>query len=138
MIRVRRECNSRIYCGFVACKIALILLLLTSNPSTGWSYHFPGQLWEKFNILVCKSNTNKNTGQLKSFICRTVALAFLPIHFVCFAWQGVKANTPELPRINEFIMYFDNHMDNWNIPCSRVELIWDWSTTDKQSLGGLA
>ena len=76
--------------------------------------------------------------QLKLFICRTAALASPPIHFVCLAWQGIKGNTSELPRINEFITYFDNHMDSWNIPYSRVELIWDWMTTDKQSLGGLA
>ena len=61
--------------------------------------------------------------QLKSFICRTAALAFPSIHFVRLAWQGIKANTPELPRINEFITYFDNDMDSWNIPYSRVELI---------------
>ena len=61
--------------------------------------------------------------QLKSFVCRTAAVAFPPIHFVCLTWQGIKANTPELPRINEIIMYFDNHTDSWNIPYSRVELI---------------
>ena len=34
---------------------------------------------------------------LKSFIC------FFPsIRFDCRGWQGIKANTPELPRINDF------------------------------------
>ena len=38
----------------------------------------------------------KNKEQLKSFVRRTAALAFVPIHFVHLAWQGIKADTPEL------------------------------------------
>ena len=66
----------------------------------------------------------ENTEQLKSFICRTAALAIVPIRFVHLAWQGIKADTPELPRMDEVICYiFQNHVDSWNIPHSRVELV---------------
>ena len=82
-----------------------------------------GNYERNFKTLVYKSNTNNNMEQLKSFICRTAALAFLPFVLFFFAWQGIKASTAELPRINEFITYFDNHIDSWNIPYSRVELI---------------
>ena len=66
----------------------------------------------EFRTLVYKSNTNKNTEQLKWFLHTTAALVFPLICFVCLAWQTTKANTSELLRINEFITYFDNHMDH--------------------------
>ena len=46
---------------------------------------------------------NDNTEILKLFVCRTAALVFVPIRFVYLAWQGIKANTPDLTRIDEFI-----------------------------------
>ena len=64
----------------------------------------------------------ENKEQLKSFVRRTAALAFVPIHFVRLAWQGIKADTPELPRIDEFVMYFETtwiagtfHTSEWNL-----------------------
>ena len=64
----------------------------------------------------------ENMEQLKSFVCRTAALAFVPIRFVHLAWQEIKADTPELPKIDEFVMYFKNtwiaetlHTAEWNL-----------------------
>ena len=44
------------------------------------------------------------------------------IWFVRLAWQGIKADTPELPRIDEFITYFETtwiartfHTAEWNL-----------------------
>ena len=62
------------------------------------------------------------TNQLKSFIHRKAVLAFVPICFVHLAWQGTKAYTLELPRIDEFIMYLETtwiagtfHTAEWNL-----------------------
>ena len=49
----------------------------------------------------------ENTEQLKSFTRKTAALAFVPFPFVCLAWKGMKANTPELPRVDEFVTYLE-------------------------------
>ena len=46
-----------------------------------------------------------NTDQLKIFVCRISALSLVPICFVHLTWQEVKADTPELPRIDEFVTY---------------------------------
>ena len=42
--------------------------------------------------------------------------------FCCLAWQRIKADTPELPRIDEFITYFETrwiagtfHTAEWNL-----------------------
>ena len=60
-------------------------------------------------------------GSTKLFIRKTAVLAFVFICFVYLAWQGIKADTPELPRIDEFIMYFETtwiagifHTAEWN------------------------
>ena len=63
-----------------------------------------------------------NMDQLKSFIHRTAALAFVFICFLYLAWQGIKADIPELPRIDKFITYFETtwiartfHTAEWNL-----------------------
>ena len=44
---------------------------------------------------------------IKSFMCRTIALVFVPIYFaLSYMARNKKADTPELSKIDEFIMYF--------------------------------
>ena len=49
-------------------------------------------------------------------------MPFVPICFVHLARQGIKADTPKLPRIDEFITYFETtciagkfHTAKWNL-----------------------
>ena len=44
------------------------------------------------------------------FLQRTAALAFVPVRFVRLAWQAIKVAAQQLPRIQEFIRYFE---DTW-------------------------
>ena len=44
------------------------------------------------------------------FLRRTAALAFVQVRFVRPAWQAIKVAAPQLPRIQEFIRYFE---DTW-------------------------
>ena len=41
------------------------------------------------------------------FVRQTVALAFVPLQFVRLAWQPIKMSVPNLPRVDEFISYFE-------------------------------
>ena len=38
---------------------------------------------------------------------KTAALAFVPRRYVQLAWQAVKAKAPQLPRIQEFMAYYE-------------------------------
>ena len=61
----------------------------------------------KIRYIGMQIQYKDNTEQLKSFVRRTPVFVFIPILFVHIAWQGIKADAPELPRINEFVMYFE-------------------------------
>ena len=76
----------------------------------------------KIQNILLEIQYKENTDQLKSFVRRTAALAFVPIHFVPLPWQGIKEDTPELQRIHEFITYFETtwivgtfHTAEWNL-----------------------
>ena len=88
----------------------------------GCYYHFCQAIMRKIQEIGLQVQYKENKEQLKSFVRRTAALAFVPIHFVRLAWQGIKADTPELPRIDEFVMYFETtwiagtfHASEWNL-----------------------
>ena len=49
----------------------------------------------------------RNIQHIGMQILRTTALVFVPVCYVCATWQGMKADTPELPRIYEFVTYFE-------------------------------
>ena len=61
----------------------------------------------KIHEIGLQIHYKQNIDQLKSFIHRTAALAFVLICFLYLAWQGIKADAPELPRIDKFITYFE-------------------------------
>ena len=44
---------------------------------------------------------------LNRLVRKTAALAFVPRRYVRLAWQAVKAETPQLPRIQEFTAYYE-------------------------------
>ena len=52
----------------------------------------------------------REDANVNRFLRRTAALAFVPIRFVRLAWQAIKVAAPQLPRIQEFIRYFE---DTW-------------------------
>ena len=124
----------------VAIKQAIQLNFPTSTYQ-GCYYHFCQAIMRKIKDIGLQIQYKENTEQLKSFVRRTAALAFAPIRFVRLAWQGIKADTPELPRIDEFVMYFEttwiagtfhtsewetegprtnNHLEGWHNRLRRV------------------
>ena len=44
---------------------------------------------------------------LNRFVRKTAALAFVPRRYVRLAWQAVKAEAPQLPRIQELTAYYE-------------------------------
>ena len=82
-----------------------IQLNCSTSTYQGCYYHFCQAIMRKIQEIGLQIQYKQITDQLKSFICRTAALVFVPVCFVHLAWQRIKADTPELPRIDEFITY---------------------------------
>ena len=71
-------------------------------------YHFCQAIIQKTQTLGLQVQYQDDTLGLKSFIRKTTALAFVPIPFIHFAWQGVKTNRPDLANIDNFVSYFED------------------------------
>ena len=83
-----------------------------SFPTTdfrGCYYHFSQALMRKFQNIGLQV-AYREDANVNRFLRRTAALAFVPIRFVRLAWQAIKVAAPQLPRIQEFIWYFE---DTW-------------------------
>ena len=59
---------------------------------------------------------------LNRFVRRTAALAFVPQRYIRLAWQALKLDAPSLPRVDEFVEYFERtwlvgnyHLSHWNV-----------------------
>ena len=74
----------------------------------GCYYHFCQAIMQKTHTLGLQVQYQDDTLGLKSFIRKTAALAFVPIPFIHFAWQGIKANRPDLTNIDNFVSYFED------------------------------
>ena len=75
----------------------------------GCLYHFCQALNLKIqNIGIQTAYNNKRN--FRKFIQKTAALAFVPVRFVRVAWQALSAEAPNLPRVDDFITYFQ---DTW-------------------------
>ncbi len=83
-----------------------------SFPTTefrGCYYHFSQALMRKFQNLGLQVDYRQDE-DANRFLRRTAALAFVPVRFVRLAWQAIEAAAPPLPRIQEFVQYFE---DTW-------------------------
>ena len=59
---------------------------------------------------------------------KTAALAFVPPTFVQLASQAVKFEAPELPRVEEFITYYE---ETWLVGNFSLQL---WNVFDSSSI----
>ena len=75
----------------------------------GCYYHFSQALMRKFQNLGLQV-AYREVQEVNQFLRRTAALAFVPVRYVRLAWQALKANAPDQPRMEEFIRYFE---DTW-------------------------
>ena len=62
----------------------------------------------------------------KAFVSKMVALSFCPERFVRVAWMGLKAEAPEVHRIEELESYFENTWLNGSYPIN----IWNYYKVD--------
>ena len=88
----------------------------------GCYYHFCQALMRKIQEIGLQIQYQNNTDGLKSFVRKIAALSFVPVRFVRLAWQGIKAIIPQVPRIEDFISYFETywlvgmfHLPEWNV-----------------------
>ena len=56
--------------------------------------------------MDCRYARYINDPDVRIFIRKTAALAFIPVRYVHLAWQAVKAEVPEEPGIADFATYF--------------------------------
>ena len=72
----------------------------------GSYFHFCQCLIRKAQCLSLQTNYRENP-ELKSFIHKTAALAFVPRQYVRLAWQALKTEAPpNIVRLHDFISYF--------------------------------
>ena len=87
-------------------ELALIQSVRINFPATthkGCYFHFRQAMWRKVQALGRQQQYNEDT-EFRQLICKTAAIAFVPLQFVRPAWDGIK---DELDTIDEdFCEYF--------------------------------
>ena len=74
----------------------------------GCYFHFCQCLIRKVQCLRLQTIYRENP-ELKSFIRKTAALAFVPWQCIRLAWQALKAEAPQnIIRLDDFISYFES------------------------------
>ena len=92
-------------------ELAIIQAAELSFPAatiTGSYYHYCQCLNRKIQQIGLQVAYQENH-QLNRFVWKTAALAFVPPRFVRLAWQAVKFEAPELPRIEELSHIVKRH-----------------------------
>ena len=90
-------------------EFAIIQAVQLTFPLTtlkGCYFHFCQCLTRKVQTLRLQVQYINNP-DVRIFIRKTAALAFVPVRYVHLAWQAVKAETPEEPGIANFARYFE-------------------------------
>ena len=90
-------------------ELAILRAAELSFPTTeikGCYYHYCQCLNRKIQNLGLQV-AYREDHSLNSFVRKTAALAFVPRRYVRLAWQALKANMPQLPRVEEFSRYFE-------------------------------
>ncbi len=111
----------------------------------GCYFHFCQALLRKVQDLGLQVEYQSNR-ELRSFVRRTAAVAFVPLRYVRLGWFGVKAVLPNVPRIDEFVDYFQRTWisgsyppSTWNVhdldDCRTNNHIEGWHSKLKKVLG---
>lgn len=97
-------------------ELALVQSLELQFPRAaiqGCFFHFSQCLWRKVHA-VARPRKYKNDPDTQSFIQKTNTLAFVPLSFVCIAWDAIKADAPPLPEVDDFNTYVESTWLNGN------------------------
>ena len=81
-------------------ELALVQSVRINFPATthkGCYFHFRQAMWRKVQALGRQQQYNEDA-ESRQLICKTAAIAFVPLQFVCPAWDGIK---DELDTIDE-------------------------------------
>ena len=81
----------------------------------GCYFHFSQCLWKKVQALGL-AIAYKNDPNIRDFIQKSAALAFIPLAFVRVAWSGAKAGAPQKQEIGDYISYFESTWLDGNFP----------------------
>ena len=86
--------------------IQAIELTFPASEVNGRFFHFTQAINRKI-IKLGLQIAYREDASFSSFVRQKVALAFVPVVNVRLDWQEVKATAPNLPRVEEFITYFE-------------------------------
>ena len=91
----------------------------------GCFYHYSQSIWRKVQNLGLQTMYRDNP-TFKAFVSKMVALSFCPKSFVRVVWMGLKAEAPEVHRIEELVSYFEKTWLNGSYPIK----IWNYHKVD--------
>ena len=95
--------------------IQVVRAVLPATSTKGCYFHFCQALHRKIQQLDLQVEYQQNN-ELRNFVRKVAALAFLPLRYVRLGWTGVKATVPALPRIDVFVDYFGSTWISGNFP----------------------
>ena len=73
---------------------------------------------ERSRVGLGLAEEDKENTSIRAFVQKSAALAFVPLHFVCVAWDGLKADIPDEGRVKSYSEYFDEtRMSGQFKPC---------------------
>ena len=84
-----------------------IKLAFPTTQVKGCFFNFAQALNRKISTLGFQVAYREDRA-FNSFIRQTVALAFVPLQYVGLAFHALKMTAPNLPRVDEFIKYFED------------------------------
>ena len=105
-------------------ELAIIQAAELSFPTAdikGCYYHYCQCLNRKIQQIGLQVAYREDQ-RLNHFVRKIAALAFVPQRFVRLAWQAVKFEAPPLPRVEEFITYYEETwlVGNYRLPLWNV------------------
>ena len=96
-------------------EVAIIQAVHAVFPATSTKGCYFQALHRKIQQLGLQVEYQQNN-ELRNFVRKVAALAFLPLRYVRLGWTGVKATVPALPRIDEFVDYIGSTWISGNFP----------------------
>ena len=88
--------------------IQAVALNFQQTTHTGCYYHFLQAIWRKVQSLGLAQCYMSSDPTLKHFIKKVAAISFCPLPFVRTAWLAVQQEAPQIPLVDELVLYFDS------------------------------
>lgn len=90
--------------------IQAIQVIFPNSNIHGCLFHFAQSLWRKVQVLGLSKLYNENK-EVRNAIKRTVALSFLPLHAINYAWKSIRLKAPQ--NIPALSLFFDYTSKTW-------------------------